>query len=260
MALPLIQLSQSHLQTLSTCPRRYQHTYIDQLLIPDIVTRPKQDEELGQQFHLLMQQHWLGLDVAPVLAASPQLKQRFEAFQQRPPKLIAGDRLTEYRRMLKLGHYLLVSVFDLLTLNSEAAQIVDWKSYRKPKSSDRLRKSWQTKLYLFILAETSALNFANISMTYWFASTHTPQESPTYTFQYSEEQHRQTHQQLLTLLGNLDRWRYQLEEGHDFPSGDHSKDDGRVDQCPCQRFSQPPQIESLIDFDAMPDLPLPSSP
>lgn len=251
----LFQLSQGHLQMLSRCPRRYQYTHLDQLLIPNVVAHAEADETLGQQFHLLMQQYWLGLDIAPILAASPPLNKRFEAFQSQPPEFIAGDRLTEHRRMLRVGRYLLVGVFDLLVLNAEAAQIIDWKSYRKPKSSDRLGQSWQTRLYLYLLTKTSGLRPENLSMTYWFAATRSPHDVPTFTFRYSKAQHNQTHQQLLSLLHSLDRWRVELDQGQAFPRGDHCEGD----RCPCQRSPEKPRPKPMLDFDSIPELPLPFS-
>ena len=62
----LIQLSQSHFSLLSLCPRKYQYTYLDQFFIPTVVSQKTEQEILGQQFHLIMQQYWMGLDVVPL--------------------------------------------------------------------------------------------------------------------------------------------------------------------------------------------------
>ena len=50
------RLSQQHLNLLSLCPRKFQYTYLDQLVSP---VSPDDEERIawGNQFHLLMQQH-----------------------------------------------------------------------------------------------------------------------------------------------------------------------------------------------------------
>lgn len=203
---PLIQLSQSHLKLLSLCPRKYQYTYLDQLLVPTVSSQAQEQAELGQQFHRIMQQYWMGLNVTPLLEQSPHLKNRFQAFQAHPPPYIEGHRVTEYQQRVKLGNALLVGIFDLLAMNETQGQIIDWKSYSKPKSSIPLLNSWQTKLYPYLLTESSALQPDQISMTYWFAKTQDPTDSHHLTFPYSQSLHAQTHQEIIALLQKLDHW------------------------------------------------------
>jgi len=58
----LLRLSQGHLNLLETCPRKFQHTYLEQLNSP---ANPEHEERqtLGSRFHLLMQQREMGLPI-----------------------------------------------------------------------------------------------------------------------------------------------------------------------------------------------------
>jgi hypothetical protein len=67
-----------------------------------------------------------------------------------------------------VGNYLLTVIYDLILLESDRAVIFDWKTYLKPIDADKLAKNWQTRLYLYVLAETSAYPPDSLSMTYWF--------------------------------------------------------------------------------------------
>jgi len=66
------------------------------------------------------------------------------------------------------GNYLLTVIYDLILLESDRAVIFDWKTYLKPIDADKLAKNWQTRLYLYVLAETAAYPLDSLSMTYWF--------------------------------------------------------------------------------------------
>ena len=272
---PLIQLSQSHLKLLSLCPRKYQHTYLDQLLVPTASSQTREQAELGQQFHRIMQQHWMGLNVAPILETSPHLKSRFKAFQAHPPDYIDGHCVTEHQRRFKLSHYLLVGIFDLLVTNATQGQIIDWKSYIKPNSPHPLQNSWQSKLYPYLLANTSTLHPDQISITYWFAETQSPQDSHSITFPYSQSLHRQIHQTINTLLQQLDHWLQQYQQQQALPQIEIEQGQchSATYQCPylyrCQRdtptesperhpMRSPLQsdLEAALNFNAVPEISL----
>ncbi len=201
---PIWQLSQSHLNLLESCPRKFQHRYLDRLdTAVGLDTHPHQ--QLGSQFHQLMQQRSLGLPIEPLLETDPRLQAWFNAFLQNPPDMIEGKQESEHQRLYWQDGFVLVAVYDLLIQNSDQAQIVDWKTYALPKQADRLRTHWQTQLYLYVLAETSDYQPEQLSMTYWFAeaSTQTDAKTNCLTFPYSTDQHHQTQQSLSHLLDRL---------------------------------------------------------
>ena len=98
--------------------------------------------------------------------------------------------------------YLLTAVYDLLITTSTQAQILDWKTYLQPENKAKLAKDWQTRLYLYILVETSLYSPEQISMTYWFVR----KEAQSLTFKYDSKQHEQTKQDLTRLLTQLDKY------------------------------------------------------
>lgn len=215
---PPLRLSQGHLNLLTACPRKFQHSYLEQLTSP---TDPKQEERLtlGSRFHLLMQQQEMGLPIYEMLQADPQLHRWMSAFADAAPEILTNNeqdfRESEHYRTLQINNYLITVIYDLLIANSQQAQILDWKTYtQKPQKSD-LAKNWQTRLYLYVLAETGDYLPENISMTYWFVQTKDKPQSVKFT--YDGAKHRKTKQDLDQLLDNLTLWLEQYQQGVNFP-------------------------------------------
>lgn len=215
----LTRLSQGQLNLLETCPRKFQHIYFDQLGSP---TSPEQQERLnwGSRFHLLMQQRELGLPVQPLVLEDAQLQRWLTALVSAAPEILTPDpktfRQAEHSRTLNFQGYLLTVIYDLLIEGNKQAQILDWKTYLKPKNRQQLERDWQTRLYLYVLAETSDYLPEQISMTYWFVQSQPDPQSLKFT--YNDAQHGQTQRDLTRLLTQLTGWlqRYQ-DNGEDFP-------------------------------------------
>lgn len=201
----LLHLSQGHLNLLEACPRKFQHTYLEQLNSP---SDPEHEEKqtLGSRFHLLMQQREMGLPIDSFLQVDTQLQSWMSAFATAAPEIINPSdhqafRESEYYRTLQIQDYLLTVIYDLLIANSKQAQILDWKTYPKPQNKSKLANNWQTRLYLYVLAETSTYLPEDISMTYWFVQSEgKPQKI---SFSYSTAQHQKTAKQLHQLLNLL---------------------------------------------------------
>jgi len=217
--LPLMRLSQGQLNLLETCPRRFQHLYFDQLGSP---TSPEQQDRQnwGSRFHLLMQQRELGLPIESLVQEDPQLQRWMTSLVSAAPEVLIPDpetfRQSEYCLTLNVEGYLLTVIYDLLIADDQKAQILDWKTYPQPKHRRWLEKDWQTRLYLYVLAETSDFLPEQISMTYWFVQSQPQPQS--LKFPYDRDQHQQTRRDLSHLLAQLTRWlkRYQ-ETGEPFP-------------------------------------------
>ena len=223
LSLPL-RLSQGHLNLLATCPRRFQHMYLEQLSAPADF---EQQERLrqGSQFHRLMQQWQLGLPVEPLLQEE-QLQRWFTAFITASAEILALDhpsgparQQSEHSRTLEFEGYLLTVVYDLLVSDDRQAKILDWKTYPRPKKHlNELLQNWQTRLYLFVLAETSAYEPEHLSMTYWFFQSEAEPATPqNLTIAYDAAKHAQTHQDLVHLLARLTGWLEDYQTGVAFP-------------------------------------------
>ena len=227
----LVRLSQAYLNLLETCPRKFQQIYLEQLSSP---LNPDEQEKLawGKRFHLLMQQKELGLPVEPLLKTDLPMWESFQAIAQAAPEIFLprqssqGFRQAEHRRTLTIQDVLLTVIYDLLILEDNSAQIIDWKTYPRPQIRQKVADNWQTRLYLFVLAETSDYLPEQISMTYWFVRSARDQngeingrspETQRLKFLYDRQQHEQTKQDLTQLLTQLQTWLKEYKNGQLFP-------------------------------------------
>lgn len=248
----LTRLSQSQLNLLATCPRKFQHLYFEQLTTP---LSAQQQEKIawGNQFHLLMQQRELGLPITSLLGENEQLRQSLEALVAADPEILQSDatawRAAEHHRTLKFQNYLLVVVYDLLIAQENRAQILDWKTYLQPENPAKLAQDWQTRLYLYVLAETSHYTPEQISLTYWFVKL--PNQPRSLTFDYNSNAHEKTKQDLTSLLSQLDLWREEYWQGKSLPQVNQSK--GICRHCNfalrCQRLQEIPLAWSVDDIE-----------
>jgi hypothetical protein len=255
----MLRLSQGQLNLLETCPRKFQHIYIEQLGFPNVL---EQQERLtwGNQFHLLMQQRELGLPIEQIEAP---LHQSVEAFIQAAPQVFQSSanaiRQSEYSLTLEFQGYLLTVIYDLLVMDDRQAQIVDWKTYPRPQQSRWLTKNWQTRLYPFVLAELSDYSPAQISMTYWFVrgQLDRPNQPESITYPYDEQRHQQTQQDLSHLLNQLSNWLDRYEQGEAFPQVAVTRE---CEPCAfalrCHRKDWQPILESLPDWEAIEEVSL----
>lgn len=259
-----MHLSQGHLNLLEQCPRKFQHTYLDQLRTP---ATPDQQQrmEWGQHFHLLMQQRELGLPLVVTpegtgtdTVDAPALYRAMQALTQAAPDVFTPHsdqfRQSEHRRTLEFQGYLLTVVYDLLLLEPNQAQILDWKTYPRPHNRDRIAQDWQTRLYLYVLTETSDFEPEQISMTYWFTranrANHANSGDPSAyqpqcdRFVYNSAWHDRTRQQLTAVLAKLTQWQQDYQHGIEFPQVD--LENGSCDRCShavrCYRLDAQPAV------------------
>jgi hypothetical protein len=252
---PLTPVSQGQLNLLETCPRKFQHIYLEQLGTP---VSPEQQERLtwGSRFHLLMQQRELGLPVESLVEEDVELQHWVTALVNAASDVLTPTpqtfRESEHCRTLNFQGYLLTVVYDLLIEDETSAQILDWKTYPQPKNRQWLAKDWQMRLYLFVLTETSDYAAEQISMTYWFVKSQPHPKSLKFT--YNQAQHEKTRQDLTTLLTQLTKWRQRYQdEGIDFPQVAEST--GQCSDCSfavrCQRT---PEHSMSSSRDLLPNL------
>ncbi|MBD2386188.1 PD-(D/E)XK nuclease family protein [Cylindrospermum sp. FACHB-282] len=216
----LLRLSQGQLNLLEACPRKFQHTYLEQLNTP---SNPQQEEKqtLGSRFHLLMQQQEMGLPIQSFLEADAQLQSWMAGFANAAPEILTPFidnqtfRESEHYRTLQVQNYLLTVIYDLLIADRQQAQILDWKTYPQPPTRSKLEKNWQTRLYMFVLAETSEYSPEQISMTYWFVQSQGQPQS--IKFSYDASQHKKTAKRLNQLLSQLSNWLELYQKDELFP-------------------------------------------
>jgi hypothetical protein len=229
----MLTLSQAHLSLLDACPREFQYRILDRLSGP---IEPEAQARLawGAMVHRLIEQQSLGLDLGPLLALNPEFRSPLERLGRSigsgldtslgdgfPVVLSAADRYySEHPRQLQLGGFALMAVYDGLLLTAEQAEIVDWKSYAQPRRSAALVDHWQTRLYLYLLVETSDYRPDQVAMTYWFVGDApgaresgdgdsgdlAADPATCLRVVYDDRQHQQTHKDLRERLARLARW------------------------------------------------------
>lgn len=218
---PITSISQGHLNIWEICLRRYQYSFLEELSLPEADLQRKKNLLLGSNFHLLMQQKELGLDVSLLASSDPKLQSWLDAFEHQPPEMIDGDRLCEHRRTLERqiemslhhsqnsdrgqAYFVLTAIYDFLILGDRQAQILDWKTHQVAIAAEKLKTNWQTRLYLYLLAKTTSYAPEQLSMTYWFANT-----AESVIISYSQIEHDQTEKKLLHILG-------QIAQAQDYP-------------------------------------------
>lgn len=242
------RLSQGQLNMLQTCPRKFQYTYLEHLSSP---VTPDQREKMlwGSRFHLLMQQRELGLPVDILLQGDSQMQRCYTGLLEAAPELFKPKspgnsqfRAAEHRRLMNFQGYLFTVIYDLIIADETGAQILDWKTYPLPKKDRTLAENWQTRLYPFVLAETSDYAPEDITMTYWFVQSaelgdERQSKCESWTLQYNRAKHQETGTYLTQLLNQLTTWTQDYESRTLFPQVDVNE--GVCYSCPfltrCQR-------------------------
>ncbi|HSM80388.1 MAG TPA: PD-(D/E)XK nuclease family protein [Nodosilinea sp.] len=256
----MLTLTQGHLRQLELCPRRYQYSYLEQVPVPpDPATA--EGQRWGTQFHQVMQQRELGLPLDDFLRQDAALDGAVRGLLAAAPELFApqaeGWRQSEHRRTLAFNGYTLTAIYDLLVMGPTSGKIVDWKTYQKPARPAQLAKDWQTRLYLYLLVETSDLAPEQVAMVYWFVAPPRavePAGPPTsVTIAYTAAQHRRTGADLLRLT---DRLTELLATQPDLPQVDSTQ--GLCARCPyvvrCQRSAERYGVEGQLDWPAIADI------
>ncbi len=218
-------VSQALLQTLADCPRRFQYRWLEQW--DERIPREQQQRlDWGQRFHRRMQQWYLGLPVDQARGGEPELDACFDRFRASQPQLFV-ERATA-RAEVRRSHYhrgwLLTGVFDLLRQTPTGLEIHDWKTGLFPRPRRQLQHQWQTRLYLYLLAETGDLPPEQLSLTYWFV-----RADPVCSerFDYSAAWHGRIRRELDGLLTQLEQG---LEGAQLWAAAPHT--DTLCDRCP----------------------------
>ncbi|HEY9639271.1 MAG TPA: PD-(D/E)XK nuclease family protein [Coleofasciculaceae cyanobacterium] len=263
----MLHLSQGLLNLFATCPRKFQHIYLDQLNVP-IASAQQKHFTWGNRFHLRMQQQELGLRFNPIESefdpADQQIHELVDTFVQSVPELFQPHpttcRQSEHQRSLQFQGYWFTVIYDLLILDEQQAQILDWKTYPRPQKSDGLAHNWQTRLYPFVLAETSHYLPEQISMTYWFVQAKQGQtlKPECLKFSYSQSQHQQVYQELADLLRQLTGYLQQYQAVNlPFPQ---VPSDANCEACTfalrCQREPRRDRLGTIATLEEIPEVGL----
>lgn len=210
---PLV-LNQASLQAYIECPRRYELGFLNEAQWPAAPSSPLSKyetlTELGNRFHQLCQQFFLGLD--PNLIAStisdPDVLELWEAFLPYGITLLPYPTISE--QILRIpfqGHYL-IAKFDLIVRLSEVDfLIIDWKTSTKKPSRTILANRAQSFLYPFVFQEggrdlfsVDSIPSSQIRLQYWYPLAEIPEE----IFPYSHTMHQDVSQRISDLIKQIE--------------------------------------------------------
>jgi hypothetical protein len=214
MGLPSdLQFSQGSLQDYVDCPWRFYLRHARRLAWPAIVAEPALEHERhlqqGSDFHLLVQQHELGIDTEQLSAVvrDVNLRRWWLNYLEQGPGDVPEVHYPEIVLSTPLGGFRLVAKYDLLAVDrGRRATILDWKTYRRRSGRKWLAERLQTRVYPYVLALAGShlnggmpLELEQIEMVYWFAGFPDDPER----FRYGEEQFGEDEAYLSSLIEEI---------------------------------------------------------
>ncbi|MCP4424745.1 MAG: PD-(D/E)XK nuclease family protein [Chloroflexi bacterium] len=201
-----LTLSRYRLATFLACQRRFQLRYLRRLSWPaaPLDERLETIRTRGEAFHRLLERHFLGLPISPETIADVEVRRWFSLFQNSGLQLPAGERFPESRLTIPVNEHFLNGRFDLLIRHDNVAHIFDWKTGR-PQTVANLRRDWQTRLYLAMLAESGQalgqqLDPDQIAITYWYVN----DPAAPRTIQYNQTWHKQNWTDIQEIVAQID--------------------------------------------------------
>ncbi len=176
------QFSQKNLQDYVDCHRRFQLKYLLKMEWPAPRTEPILEAEqqmlLGQRFHELMQQSFIGIPIKELEASidDPILQLWWNNFQDRFGGSFQGQLFPEHILMCKIDGLNFIAKYDLVQIKPDSTVIIyDWKTTQFPPRLELIKRRLQSRVYptLFILGASSFLScpdfsVSNLQMIYWY--------------------------------------------------------------------------------------------
>ncbi|HEY9766271.1 MAG TPA: PD-(D/E)XK nuclease family protein, partial [Chroococcales cyanobacterium] len=172
MSKEILRLSAHNLREFDRCPRAFALRYKVNRFWPAPDPVPSKRMELGQAFHQVVHQKFLGLD--PMIENYPDLEALWQKYNfSSYSRSVDNQRVwSEQNLHVTLDGVGFLARFDRLVRDKEDWTILDWKTGKLDPI--KLAGDWQTKLYPFVLAEAgSVLNEgkrvdpSRIKMIYW---------------------------------------------------------------------------------------------
>lgn len=196
-----IQLSQSNIQDLIDCPRRFQLSTIDQISWPatpgEPISKIENLIETGNQFHALCNRFFTGID--PDLLAkdisNPELVALWNGFLPIGDDIQFQEGFPEVILTATIAGNKFTAKYDLVARDNQGRfTIYDWKTSTRPPSRATLENKAQSIIYpyLFVLAgphlfRIPEISPSQVSMRYVYPLL--PETD--ILFEYSENKHQE---------------------------------------------------------------------
>ncbi|ACK74066.1 hypothetical protein PCC7424_5497 (plasmid) [Gloeothece citriformis PCC 7424] len=145
---------------------------------------------VDRQFHLLVQQLSIGLDVNPIIAGQPFYQANLNDIKLELPSLLEkgnSQQVFDYSINYPYRGRFLKAKYDLLKADKNKAHIHHWR-HLQPIDENILTQNWQTRLDLWLITNQLKYDPSQVQITYWFI---TPFKLVEITLLYNDKLHRE---------------------------------------------------------------------
>jgi hypothetical protein len=208
-----LTFNQSSLQDYTECPRRFELGTLMDTSWPAPNTTPLEKveklTEVGNDFHQLCQQFFIGIDPQLISASinNQDLRDLWDSFLPYGRTLFSFPRFTEQILRVPIGNHYLIAKFDLIVqLAEDDYLIIDWKTTSKKPPRSVLSTRMQTYLYPFIFQQAGAelfpgppLSPSSIKLQYWFPLASIKEE----VFPYTQAKHSEVTETITALIEQI---------------------------------------------------------
>lgn len=242
--------NRSKLADYLSCQRRYQLRFLEERPWPaaPLAGQEEYARYLGERFHQLLHQHFLGIAVEDNQIGDAELQGWWRRFKEYEPGLPDGDRLPELSLNVSLGTHRLSGRIDLLVLSTESAHVFDWKTTSQPSVISRTGQDLQSKIYLALVVQAGTIlpqpvDPDRLDLTYWYAK----DPSNPITVSYSRLKHEQNWQELRAIAAEIAN--HEPGDGEWLKTADFRQCERCRYQILCGRSTATQELSSWADAD-----------
>jgi len=171
------RFSQNSLQDYVDCPRRFELKYLLRQEWPAVISEPIMEfelhQQLGRQFHALVQRHLSGISEKYLepFQSDLLLERWWKNYLTFIKQYEQNKCMAEVITTMPFNQYHLTAKFDCLVLGkNHFARIIDWKTSRHRTSSLVLSHKMQSRIYPYVFYKTHLKDYSpqQIQLIYWF--------------------------------------------------------------------------------------------
>lgn len=153
--------TQSSLSTFEACAYKFKLRYFEGLYWSESEDQ-RESFRRGNEFHLLAERYYMGLESTLKLDVEDELLNELEILKENHPLKEGWKYFPEFEIRQNEDGIKLLGRYDLIMVNPQnKIQIIDFKTNKKKLEENYLENTLQTKIYLFLLWENYNLILEN---------------------------------------------------------------------------------------------------
>lgn len=124
---------------------------------------------VDRQFHLLVQQSSIGLNINPMLAGQPLYRDNLDQLKKQLPEWLDPDYNKTFDYLINYPYkgQFIKSKLDLLIANETKANIHYWRALQ-PVNEKTLTSYWPTRQDLWLITNSLKYKPKQVQINYWF--------------------------------------------------------------------------------------------